>query len=75
MKNNPSNRKFQRNNDVVAVIEKLPESKYNILIQRAKRKRWFYLGEHKQTDTAFFQALKDGRIDWRPEVYDAWWLL
>ena len=45
-----------------------------VYCQRARRKWWFELGQHKETDTAFEAALgaesPDNGIQWRPRIDD-----
>ena len=41
-----------------------------VFCQRARRKWWFELGQHRETDRAFEAALAAGEVDWRTKIVD-----
>ncbi len=46
------------------------DGRATVEIQRAKYKRWFAMGMHRETDAAFEIALRDGGVVWKREIVD-----
>ena len=43
---------------------------YHVECQRARRKWWRELGQHRETDREFERALADGTLEWMPKIQD-----
>ena len=43
---------------------------FAVMVQRDKRKWWFRLGYHAETDASFRRALKFGNVHWEPKIQD-----
>lgn len=56
---------------VRAYIARVGNGTYRIFCQRAKRKWWFELGKHRETDVAFERALRQGTLSLEAEIVDA----
>lgn len=46
------------------------DGSYYVECQRARRKWWRELGQHKETDREFERALADGTLEWMPQILD-----
>lgn len=55
---------------VKAYIARDAKGVCRIYCQRARRKWWFELGQHPETDTVFEQALELGEVDWQRKITD-----
>ena len=55
---------------VKARVVKTQQGASRVECQRGKRKWWFEFGKHKETDTAFEQALAMGAVEWLPKIKD-----
>ena len=55
---------------VNACIERDANGTHRVICKRAKYKHWHELGQHRETDVAFEQALKDGTVRWNPAIED-----
>lgn len=64
------NAKPEKNGIVRACIMRDSRGNYIILCQRDKRKWWFRLGFHAETDAAFERALKFDTLHWEPDIKD-----
>lgn len=57
-------------NGINAQIARDAKGVCRIYCQRAKRKWWFELGRHAETDAEFERALMAGTIHWEPKIMD-----
>lgn len=55
---------------VNAYIARDPAGVHRVFCQRARRKWWFELGKHRETDEVFEAALRDNRVFWKSEIED-----
>lgn len=55
---------------VKARVVKTQDGGSRVECQRARRKWWFKLGEHKATDLAFERCLAERTVEWSPRVKD-----
>lgn len=62
--------KPERYGTVKAYISRDAKGVCRIYCQRDKRKWWFELGRHAETDTAFELALAFGYVHWEPKIQD-----
>lgn len=56
--------------NVDAYIMRDADGKCRIMVKRAKYKHWFELGRHKETDSAFEDALSAGCVCWGKKIID-----
>lgn len=55
---------------VKARIRKWADWTVHVEAKRDKFKHWFELGQHRETDTTFEQALQAGTVDWTPKIVE-----
>jgi hypothetical protein len=56
---------------VKAYISRDEKGDCRIFCQRAKRKWWFELGKHRETDLAFEKSLAEGSLRLEPKILDS----
>lgn len=66
----PQIKNLQEITPIKAKIVRDPAGVCRIFCQRAKRKWWFELGKHQDTDTAFERALQAGSVVWPEGITD-----
>ena len=57
-------------NKVKARIRKWADGSVHVEAKRDKFKHWFELGQHRETDATFEQALQAGTVDWTPKIVE-----
>jgi len=65
-----SSAKPEKHGTVKAYIVRDARGVCRIYCQRDRRKWWFELGQHRETDNAFEQALAFGYVRWEPKIQD-----
>lgn len=55
---------------VDARIVRDPAGVCRVCCKRAKYKWWFELGQHRETDAAFEEALATGNVRWSAKIID-----
>ena len=65
------NAKPEKFGTVRAYVARDASGAHRIIAQRDRRKWWFELGRHAETDTAFERALRYGNVLWSEEIRDA----
>lgn len=55
---------------IKAQVVRFGDGSCRIECQRARRKWWFELGQHRATDVEFERALAEGRVRWMPRIKD-----
>jgi len=66
----PQIKNLQEITPIKAKIVRDPAGVCRIFCQRAKRKWWFELGQHRDTDIAFERAMAAGTIGWPAKITD-----
>lgn len=46
------------------------DGRATVEIQRAKYKRWFAMGMHRETDAEFATALERGEVVWNRRIFE-----